>query len=279
MRPKRSLTWWSLPLSVGAFLALAWLERRRPLRRSVEPKLQREVRNLAIAGVGAAVVQLVETPVVESMLSISKRKRWGVVRYLPLPRIAASFLSLLLMDYSMYLWHELMHRISLLWRFHLAHHSDLDMDASTALRFHFGELLLSVPWRAGQIGLIGISAWDYRLWQSLFLASIIFHHSSFRLPLRVERLLGKVLVTPRMHAIHHSVVLEHSHSNYSSGLSLWDRFHGTLRLSVQQSGLELGVPLLREPNDVTLAKTLLVPFASRPQLGDQPSDAAQQRSL
>lgn len=268
MRPKRSPSWWSLPISVGAFLVLAWLERRRPLRRSVEPKLRREGRNLAIAGAAAVVVQLVEAPVAQAMLSISERKQWGVVRHLRLPRFAASILALLLMDYSMYFWHELMHRIPLLWRFHLAHHSDLDMDASTALRFHFGELLLSVPWRAGQIGLIGISASDYRLWQSLFLASIVFHHSSIRLPLRVERMLAEMFVTPRMHGIHHSVVLEHSQSNYSSGLSVWDRLHGTLRLGVRQSGLELGVPLLRDPMDVTLAKTLLVPFTSQPLLDE-----------
>jgi len=141
-------------------------------------------------------------------------------------------LAVLLLDYSLYVWHVLTHRVPLLWRFHLVHHVDLDMDASTALRFHLGELLLSVPWRAAQIGLIGVSWRVYAIWQALLMLSILFHHSNFRLPLRVEGYLNRLIVTPRMHGIHHSIASDEVNSNWSSGLSFWDRLHGTLRLDV-----------------------------------------------
>jgi sterol desaturase/sphingolipid hydroxylase (fatty acid hydroxylase superfamily) len=147
-----------------------------------------------------------------------------------------------------------------LWRFHRVHHADLDMDASTAIRFHFGELIASVPWRAGQIALIGVNPRTLTLWQTLTLMSVLFHHSNARLPLRVERLIGHVLVTPRMHGIHHSRRQDDMDSNWSSGLSVWDRLHGTLRLDVPQDRIDLGVDGLDDPRDVTLVRLLGEPL-------------------
>jgi hypothetical protein len=114
------------------------------------------------------------------------------------------------------------------------HHVDLDLDASTALRFHFGELALSVPWRAAQIIVIGVTTDALTLWQNALLISILFHHSNVKLPIDIERAIGYVFVTPRMHGIHHSMVPDETNSNWSSGFTLWDSIHGMLQLNAQR---------------------------------------------
>jgi len=143
------------------------------------------------------------------------------------------------------------------------HHVDLDLDASTALRFHFGELAVSIPWRAAQIVAIGVTADALTLWQNALLVSILFHHSNVELPVGVERVIARVFVTPRMHGIHHSIVPDETSSNWSSGLTLWDRLHGTLRLNVPQRDVIVGVPAYLDPEDVTLKKSIELPFGTQ----------------
>lgn len=254
-------------LIVGAFGLLAWLERRRPLRRAIERKLTRERRNLAVAAVGAVALQLAERPLVERMTSLVERRRWGLLKLARLPAWLETALAVLLLDYTLYVWHVLTHRVPLLWRFHAVHHVDLDLDASTALRFHFGELLLSVPWRTAQILTIGVSPRAVSIWQKLLFLNIIFHHSNVRLPINAERTLNRLLVTPRMHGIHHSMAPEETNSNWSSGLTAWDWLHGTLRLNVPQEEIAIGVPAYRRPEDVGLAAILAMPFVEERDVG------------
>ncbi|MDQ3255355.1 MAG: sterol desaturase family protein, partial [Acidobacteriota bacterium] len=134
---------------------------------------------------------------------------------------------------------------------------------STALRFHFGELALSVPYRAVQVALIGVSPLALSVWQTLLLLSIMFHHSNVKLPIKTETWLNCLIVTPRMHGIHHSIVPEETASNWSSGLTVWDRLHGTLRLNVPQDEVVIGVPTYREPKEVELMKVLGMPFVEQ----------------
>jgi len=257
--------WLGASLAVGACGALAWLEGRRPLRRSVESKLVRDARNLAVAGVAAVTLRLAERPVVERLTALVERRKIGLLKQVALPRPLEIALAVLLLDYTLYVWHVLAHRVPLLWRFHLVHHADLDLDASTALRFHFGELLFSVAWRAAQVLALGVSPRSLSTWQSLLFVSILFHHSNARLPIGVERRLNLILVTPRMHGIHHSTVREERDANWSSGLTLWDRLHGTLRLNVPQAEIEIGVPAYRAPEELGLVALLKLPFgAERP---------------
>jgi sterol desaturase/sphingolipid hydroxylase (fatty acid hydroxylase superfamily) len=164
------------------------------------------------------------------------------------------------MDYTLYIWHRLMHRSELIWRLHLPHHVDLDLDASTALRFHFSELVLSVPWRAAQIAIIGVSPMAFSIWQTALMLSILFHHSNVRLPVEFEKRLCRLIVTPRMHGVHHSVIRSEEESNFSSGLTLWDTLHGTLKLNVPQEEITIGVPAYREGRDVGLPRVLIMPF-------------------
>jgi sterol desaturase/sphingolipid hydroxylase (fatty acid hydroxylase superfamily) len=255
--------WLSGALVAGAAVALFVLEWLRPLRREVEPKLTRGARNLAVAGLGAVALRLTESPVAFGLTALVERHDLGLLKCLPLPAWLEVALAVVLLDYTLYVWHVLTHKVPFLWRFHVAHHVDLDLDASTALRFHFGELVISVPWRAGQIILIGVSPLAFSVWQTLLLLSILFHHSNVRLPVAAERWLNRLIVTPRMHGIHHSVVREETDSNWSSGLTVWDWLHGTLRLNVPQAEITVGVPAYREPGEVGLVKVLGMPFTGQ----------------
>jgi sterol desaturase/sphingolipid hydroxylase (fatty acid hydroxylase superfamily) len=243
----------------GAFALLWFAERKRPLRRRVEPEGVHHGRNAAVAALAAATVQLAEMPVVAPLATFGVRRRWGLLGHMPHGWLR-TVLSLVLLDYSLYLWHVLTHRTAALWRFHAVHHVDLDLDASTAVRFHFGELTLSVPWRAAQVALIGVSPRDLRLWQQALLVSVLFHHSNLRLPPRIEGVLSAFVMTPRLHGIHHSDEQAVRDSNWSSGLTIWDYLHGTLRTDVPQDAITIGVAGYEHPDDVTLPRILEMPF-------------------
>ncbi|MCA1593738.1 MAG: sterol desaturase family protein [Acidobacteria bacterium] len=226
----------------------------------MESKLTRGARNLAVAGIGAVVLQLTESPVAFSLAALVEQHNLGLLKRLPLPAWLEVALAVILLDYTLYWWHVLTHKVPFLWRFHVAHHADLGLDTTTALRFHFGELVISVPWRVGQILLIGVSPLAFSVWQTLVLHSILFHHSNVRLPVGTERWLNRLIVTPRMHGIHHSFVREETNSNWSSGLTVWDWLHGTLRLNVPQDEITIGVPAYRDPGEIGLTKMLKMPF-------------------
>jgi sterol desaturase/sphingolipid hydroxylase (fatty acid hydroxylase superfamily) len=261
-------------VAIAAFFGvLAWLERARPLRREVEPKVVRVSRNLSFAAIAALTVQAIEMPLVLPLAAATTERRWGVAQYVPGPPWIAAAVALLLLDYTLYVWHVLTHRVPFLWRLHVVHHADRDLDASTALRFHAAELAASVPWRAAQVVAIGVSPEVLLLWQSCVLASILFHHANVRLPPAVERALNLVVVTPRMHGIHHSNVREHTDSNWSNLLSVWDRVHGTFRADVPQEAITIGVPAYARPDDVSLAKVLALPFVDQPPSWQPPADS------
>ncbi len=253
--------WLSTGLAVGWFAALVWLERRQALRqRKVEPKLRRDIRNLAVGGFGAIALQVAERPIVAPLARLVWRRRWGLLQQMRLPLGAEVALAVVLMDYTLYLWHVLEHQVPWLWRFHLVHHADLDMDASTALRFHFAELTVSVPWRAAQVMVIGVSPLALSAWQTFLFCSILFHHSNVGLPIGLERRISRLVMTPRLHGIHHSIIEEEANSNWSSGLTVWDWLHGTLRRNVPQPAITIGVPSYRDPAELTLPKVLAMPF-------------------
>ena len=252
------------PLVVGAFVLLTWLERRRPLRERIEPGTRHGVRNFAIAAVGALAMIVFESPLIQPLAGMVEQRRWGLLGALQLPIWAEAAVALVLMDYTFYLWHVLLHRAPLLWRFHAVHHVDRDLDTSTALRFHFGELLLSIPWRAAQVVLIGLSPFTFGVWQVWFALCVMFHHSNLRLPIAWERMINRVLVTPRMHGVHHSNQPEETNSNWSSGLTIWDWLHGTLRLDIPQANIEIGVPAYQDASSVALLKVMQMPFKDQP---------------
>lgn len=221
-----------------------------------------------------AVVAIVQAPLAQPLASRVERRRRGLVQRLPLPRWARDVSAFLLMDYTMYLWHVATHRNAFLWRFHLVHHVDFDLDSSTALRFHAADMLVSIPYRLLQVALIGTSPRALRLWQSWFFLSVLFHHSNLRFPIALDRLAARLLTTPRMHGIHHSAARYETNSNWSSGLSLWDHLHGTFRLEDPQPARPIGVPAYRSPDDVRLLASFALPFSRQRDPWSAPAAAA-----
>ncbi len=269
----RRLSFPVLPaLAACAAAAILAGERWSPLRRQTQREPARLLRNAALGALSMAVVAAVESPLVQPLARRAETRRRGLAQRLPVPAWARDAAAFLLMDYTTYLWHILTHKVSALWRLHLVHHVDLDMDASTALRFHALDMLVSAPYRAAQVALAGASPRALRLWQAFFFASVLFHHSNLRLPAGLERRLAQVLTTPRMHGIHHSTVRGETDSNWSSGLSLWDHLHGSFRLDVPQHRVQVGVPGYRDPAAIRFRPSLLLPFtrqrdAWQPQAG------------
>ena len=260
MKGERFLKLLGVSVALGTFGALVWLENRRPLRRSIESKTVRNGRNLAVAGLSAVALQLFENPVVEPLTKLVERKNFGLLKIIKLPRWLETILAVVLLDYTLYIWHVLTHKLPFLWRFHVVHHVDLDLDASTAVRFHFAEMTISVLWRAGQILIIGASPLSFAAWQTFLFPSILFHHSNVRLPINLERKLNRFVVTPRMHGIHHSTVRAETDSNWSSGLTVWDVLHGTYKTDIPQDEITIGVPAYQNPKEVVLPKILKMPF-------------------
>ena len=252
--------WVSGLLVLATFGMLTWLETRRPLRSSRQKKLARNARNLAIAGLSAAAIRAAELPVVLSLSGWVEQRRWGLLKLVDVPLWLELAAAVVLLDYTLFVWHVLTHKVPLLWRFHQAHHVDLDMDASTALRFHFGEMLLSVPWRAGQVLLIGASPLALSLWQTATVLEILFHHSNVEIPWTVERRLCWFLVTPRMHGIHHSIIHDETDSNWSTIFSFPDFLHGTVRLNVPHDAITIGIPAYQDAAELTLPKVLALPL-------------------
>lgn len=246
-----------------AALALFAAEKKRPLRKPTQAVAGRSIVNLALGAMSLATVALVEAPLTKPLADRAERKRDGLVQLFPLPNWARDVAAVLLMDYTIYLWHVATHKLPFLWRFHLVHHVDLDLDTTTALRFHAADMALSAPYRAAQVALIGVSPRALQVWQRWFFASILFHHSNLALPERIEWMLARFVTTPRMHGIHHSAVHDHTDSNWSSGLALWDHLHGTFRLDVPQAEITIGVPAYRAPEETRIAASLIMPFGDQ----------------
>jgi sterol desaturase/sphingolipid hydroxylase (fatty acid hydroxylase superfamily) len=247
-------------LLAGLLVLLFMLERVKQLRRQRRPLLARLLINFVVSALAFATAAVLVQPTSFALLQWTTATRSGVIQVVPMPVGAQFVLSFLLMDLTFYWWHLANHRVPLLWRFHNVHHIDPDLDVSTAFRFHFGEVALSTGFRVLQIAAIGLPAWMFLSYEMVFQASTLFHHSNVRLPIRAERLLNLVMVTPRMHGIHHSQVRDETNSNYSVVFSWWDRLHRTVRLNVPQNDIVVGVPGYSGPDDNSLWNDLILPF-------------------
>jgi sterol desaturase/sphingolipid hydroxylase (fatty acid hydroxylase superfamily) len=247
-------------LALGTFAALYFFEIRRPLRRSVEPKIVNTVRDLAIAATAGIATSQIEKPVTDNLTKYVEKNRFGLLKIFRLPKFVETTLAVILLDYTLYLWHVLTHKVPFLWRFHQIHHADLDLTAATAVRFHFGEITISVLFRAGQILLIGVSPKALEIWQTLLFLSIFFHHSNVRLSEKVENHLQKFIMTPQLHGIHHSEKQSEMDSNWSSGLSIWDKIHGTFRNDVPQNKISIGVSEFKTENEISFKRMIIAPF-------------------
>lgn len=239
---------------------LLYAERARPLRRRTARQLPRLARNAAMGAACQAVIMTAEAPITSAIAARNAQRKRGLQH--AIGGNAGRVVAFLAMDYSYYLWHAATHKLPFLWRFHRVHHVDPDCDASTAVRFHFLDMLLSIPWRMVQLRISGANLRVMHIWQGFFVASIFFHHANWRLPKGWDRRLSKLVTTPEMHGIHHSQNLAEMDSNFSSGLSLWDRLHGSFRHGGKQQALLIGVDDPLAARDAEIVPALLSPIKS-----------------
>ena len=247
-------------LLCAVFIVLFVAERNRQLRGRKEPGSRRVIINAVVAIPAFALLRFLFLPIMVKLAMKNEQLHFGFnyqYKAHPLVKGATAFL---IMDYTNYLWHVLNHKAPFLWRFHVVHHCDPDLDVTTALRFHFGELIGSVFFRGTFVFLSGATPLHVLLYEILFEAATQFHHSNYKLPYKVEKRLNKIIVTPRMHGIHHSNIRQQTDSNYSVIFSFWDRLHHTVQLNVPQDIIVTGVPSYNDPKELTIGYLLKLPF-------------------
>jgi len=248
------------PLLVCLFLALLWLQWRCPLRRQHFSMLHRMLRNFVLSLPGFAIVRFATLPIPIAVAIWAGHRRIGLLNWLSLPGLATGIATFLLMDYAYWWWHWANHMVPFFWRFHNVHHTDLDLDVSTAARFHFGEMFFSIGLLSLTVTIFGIAPVMLVIFFITVEAATLFHHSNWRLPIKVERILNMIVVTPRMHGIHHSIVQRETNSNWGTIFCWWDKLHRTLRRDVPQDAITIGVAAYREENELTVGKLLALPF-------------------
>ncbi len=227
-------------VAAGAWLALLFAaERLHPAVAFPDGRgwaLVRPARNLAFLIISAAVSLAIVVPVSRWAAGLELGLRPGFARAGP-----GLVFDLLLLDFLIYWWHRANHRIAFLWRFHEVHHLDRFLDVTTAVRFHFGEVILSALARAGVIALFAMPLSSVLAFEALILAGAAFHHSNLKLSPRLEKVLSWFVVTPSIHWVHHHRVQRDTDSNYATILSLWDRVFGSRSPTRRTPEMEIGV--------------------------------------
>lgn len=248
------------PILIIIFIILFFLETRFQLRKRVQNRWKRIVINFVVSLPAFLLLRILFIPAIVWVAVKNQDWQIGINYLFAAPLWIKSVLSFLLLDYSNYIWHILLHKLPFMWRFHLVHHTDLDLDVTTAFRFHFGEMIGSVFFRGAAVLLTGASPAMVLIYEIVFEAATQFHHSNTKLPFRFERILNFLIVTPRMHGIHHSVVKNETDSNYSIIFSFWDRMHKTVRLNIHQNEIVTGVPSYANEKELTIGNLLKLPF-------------------
>jgi sterol desaturase/sphingolipid hydroxylase (fatty acid hydroxylase superfamily) len=227
------------------FVGLVAWETVRPCKRfpygKGKARLWHGATNLGVGFVASALSYLLFFSAWRVTAQWSGQHEWGLLHLLPGTPAGKSVIALLLLDLWTYWWHRMNHRIKFLWRFHRMHHSDPWMDATSARRFHPGEMLLSSALRVGVILLSGVTLWQVALYDAVMLAVVLFHHANIAVSPGLDRLLRVVMPTPIMHKIHHSRVQSETDSNYGALLSIWDRLFASFRLRADWQAVSLGL--------------------------------------
>lgn len=247
-------------ISWGGFFFFLLLEYLKPYRLPTVAKTKRLLVNISLTLLNSAVLSIIfAAATINSALHVSAN-HLGILNAFSLTFWPKVFLSIIVMDLVFYVWHLLNHKIPLLWRLHRVHHSDLNMDVSTASRFHIGELAISSCLKIGLVYLIGLNVMSIILFESLLGLTAQFQHSSVKVPIGFERVFWLLFVPPSMHRIHHSVVIQERDTNYGTILSIWDRLVGTLLKDVDQEKIVIGLGPYRKPEGLGLRSLLVMPF-------------------
>ncbi len=233
-----------------------------PLHRGRTRRLAHGGANLGLALINAVIFQGAGIGLVWAT-DWGQRHQVGLLTAVQLPVWGLWILAILLIDGWQYFWHRINHRLPFLWRFHAVHHADAEMDATSAVRFHTGEIGFSFLARLLVLPLLGVTVPQLLLYEAISLPVILFHHSNIRLTNNQDRWLRWLLVTPWMHQVHHSHWQPETDSNYSSFLSIWDRLFGSFRLNPDPATIRLGLDGWREADWRSLPGMLKTPLRRR----------------
>jgi sterol desaturase/sphingolipid hydroxylase (fatty acid hydroxylase superfamily) len=248
------------PILIGLFIILFIVESKLQLRKRVQSRWKRIFINFIVSIPAFALLRILFIPAMFWLAKQNQEWHFGLNYLYIAPAWLKAAFAFVLLDYSNYIWHILLHKLPILWRFHLVHHTDLDLDVTTAFRFHFGEMIGSVFFRGAAIILIGASPVMVLIYEIAFEAATQFHHSNTKIPFQLEKMLNYLIVTPRMHGIHHSMIKKETDSNYSIIFSFWDRIHKTVRLNIHQNEIVTGVPHYADEKELTIGNLLKLPF-------------------
>ena len=246
----------------AVLLAMMLWERRKPRRALSLPRARRWPANLGIIVVDSVVLRLVFPVLAVGAAELAAARGWGLFHGLNAPFWLALPASLLILDLAIYTQHVVFHKVAVLWRLHRMHHTDLDFDVTTALRFHPLEIVLSMLIKLVLVTLLGVPAVAVMLFEVILNATAMFNHGNVGLPRRLDRALRWILVTPDMHRVHHSIRPEETDSNFGFNLPWWDRLFGTYRDQPRDghAGMTIGLEYFRDRRAIGLDALLLQPF-------------------
>jgi sterol desaturase/sphingolipid hydroxylase (fatty acid hydroxylase superfamily) len=244
----------------AALVVIFTLEGVFPHRPGRQQRVRHAVPHVLTAFINGVLTKLFLAGVTLTAAAWAETQRTGIVNLYLLPGPVRALTVFVLFDVWMYFWHMANHRSAFLWRFHRAHHADTEMDSTTALRFHPGELVLSAFARLPVIVLIGMSFSELAFFEIMLNLSTLFHHSNLGIPGKWDRMLRVMIVTPDMHRVHHSVERFETDSNFTSLLSVWDRLARTFRMRADTRTVVFGLPSFREARYQRLGGFMITPF-------------------
>jgi sterol desaturase/sphingolipid hydroxylase (fatty acid hydroxylase superfamily) len=247
---------------LGILLVMALWEALAPRRPQEIRRLRRWPNNLGLVVLDTLIVRLLFPLAGVGMAFLAQSKGWGLFNIAPLPAWLAIPAAVLLLDLTIYGQHVSFHAVPMLWRLHRMHHADLEFDVTTGLRFHPGEILLSMAIKLAAVAVIGAPPLAVLIFEILLNATSLFNHGNVRLPFGLDRFLRIIVVTPDMHRVHHSIDRQETDSNFGFNLPWWDRLFGTYRAQ-PASGHErmtIGIDKFRDPRELRLDRMLWQPL-------------------
>ncbi len=248
------------------FAALAFFEIWSPrLEREefrVALKTKRWITNLSILLISSLALRLIFPLAAVGTAIWAQGKGYGLFPLIGLEGLVAGLLAFVILDFSIWLEHVASHKVPLFWRIHRMHHADTGFDVTTALRFHPIEIVLSILWKALVITALGAPPLAVLVFEIVLNGSSMFNHANINLPPRIDRALRKIIVTPDMHRVHHSILPRETNSNYGFNFAFWDRIFGTYNAqpAAGHNEMEIGLPLSRRGQPANLIWSLLLPF-------------------
>ena len=249
---------------LGIFIVVASWEYFAPRRQRVSPRPARWFANLTITILGTIIIRGVY-PVLAVSFAAGNNTR-GLLNMVSLPFVLEVVIGILLFDLIIYGQHVLFHSVPVLWRLHMMHHTDLDVDVTTGLRFHPLEIILSMGIKIGAVSVIGPPVLAVILFEILLNGTSMFNHGNIFISPRVDRILRFLVVTPDMHRVHHSVVIRETNSNFGFNFPWWDRIFDTYRdqPAAGHGDIVIGLSQFRDAKRLTLPWLLALPFVGKP---------------